>query len=136
MNEKPSEAVELVLAIAPFSEYEKVRIVGAFVTLVVADSSSEVDMAMGLLPSILSDGCRHVCCMGRYAEELHDCIDAVVEDLALLDVVTTWHDSASDACEYIVLVAGRDVSTALVLSPMAVVPRLLSEFASVLSEFV
>lgn len=66
-----------------------------------ADRSDDIGSLLALARQYLTDGCVSISCLGDAAEELHDELDSVVEDYEASDVVTTWHSTLGDACEYL-----------------------------------
>ncbi|HCF62685.1 MAG TPA: hypothetical protein DFS52_32435 [Myxococcales bacterium] len=60
-------------------------------------------------------GSVELCAVGPEAEQLHDALDAVLEASGALEVVTTWHQSISDACDYFLYAAAAGRANLLAL---------------------
>jgi len=84
-----------------------------FLTLLPAYSLSESEAALRVSEDLLKLGCKEFCCVGPYADKLHDEIDAIVEDRDTLEVITTSFVDEADACDYFVF--GADAGEAPVL---------------------
>jgi hypothetical protein len=104
------------LLIASMSESMDERLRGSFVTLFPAYRAQEEDAAESLVGPLVQRGCVEFCCVGPLAEKLHDTIDALIESAEAFHVVTTWHESGDEACEYFLAAAGgtADVLVAFV----------------------
>ncbi|WP_438007156.1 hypothetical protein WME89_53040 [Sorangium sp. So ce321] len=89
-----------------------------FVTLLPAFNPSERQQAEAITMNLIDLGCVELCCVGPEAEQLHDALDSIIEVSSALDVVTTWHEDPTDACEYFLHAAagGRAHLLALILS--------------------
>ncbi|WP_437833679.1 DUF7684 family protein [Sorangium sp. So ce1153] len=89
-----------------------------FVTLLPAFNPSERQRAEAITKDLIDLGCVEFCCVGHEAEQLHDAIDNIIEARNALEVVTTWHEEPSEACEYFLHAAagGRAHLLALILS--------------------
>ncbi|MGK3968045.1 immunity 53 family protein [Sorangium sp. So ce1667] len=89
-----------------------------FVTLLPAFNPPERQQAEAITKDLIELGCVELCCVGPEAEQLHDALDSIIEANDALDVVTTWHEEPTEACEYFLYAAagGRAHLLALVLS--------------------
>ncbi|MGK3985804.1 hypothetical protein WME99_22345 [Sorangium sp. So ce136] len=89
-----------------------------FVTLLPAFNPPERQQAEAITKDLIDLGCVEFCCVGHEAEQLHDALDNIIEARNALEVVTTWHEEPSDACEYFLYAAagGRANLLALLLS--------------------
>lgn len=76
-----------------------------FATLLPAFTDDERNAAAVLAAELVDLGCAEFCCLGPDSEELHDSIDVMIEDKERIEVVTTWHKSIDEGCEYFVHVA-------------------------------
>jgi len=95
-----------------------------FVTLLPAFNETERRQADAIIGFLLARGCVEVCCVGPEAEQLHDSIDAIVESVGYLDMVTTWHTDYSDAFEYFLFAAGG--GSAMLVAVVASHPDLVA----------
>lgn len=77
-----------------------------FPVMLPAFNGMERSVAEGIAAGLIGHGCREFCCVGQEAEQLHDSIDWIIEDMQALDIVTTWHQDIVEACEYFVFAAG------------------------------
>ncbi|MDR6842184.1 hypothetical protein [Pseudoxanthomonas sacheonensis] len=84
-----------------------------FLTLLPAYSLSELTSALRISQDLVGNGCKEFCCVGPYADKLHEEIDFMLEDQDRLDVVTTSFESEKEACEYFIF--GADAGEANVL---------------------
>lgn len=89
-----------------------------FVTLLPAFNTAERQEAEAMTEGLIDLGCIEICCIGPEAEQLHDALDEVIEQKGALEVVTTWHEDSTDACEYFLRAAagGRAALLALISS--------------------
>ena len=64
-----------------------------------------------IVERLLSSGCRYFVCSGGLAEELHDLIDAALEQRGQEDIVTTFHpgESPQDVAEFFLRCASIDM---------------------------
>lgn len=83
-----------------------VSVVSPFVALVTAYDQEELNEVLGVARTLMGLGCKEFCCVGSKAELLHDQLDLHIEEVGLLDVVTTWHEDAVEGCEYFLFGAG------------------------------
>lgn len=87
-----------------------------FAALLPAFQLSERTVVIELFQSLLRAGCIEFCCVGPEAELLHDELDILLEAQNALDVITTWHLEAAEACEYFIWAAGGGRTDLLALT--------------------
>jgi hypothetical protein len=86
-----------------------------FVTLLPAFNAAERQQAESMTKALLDQGGVEFCCVGLEAEQLHDSLDEIIEARGTLDVVTTWHEDLTDACEYFLYAAAAGRANLLAL---------------------
>lgn len=100
----------------------------SFVALLSAFDAADLRHAEVIAGRLLARGCLEFCCVGPAAEQLHDLLDGLVEDLGAFDVVTTWEVDPIEACEYFLFAAAGKPSTLLAL--VAAHPDLVASLES------
>lgn len=67
------------------------------VALLTAWTKESVGSEQLLIKILLQSGCKYFVCAGRYAEDLHDFIDQLIEDVEgqSIRIMTTYHDDES-----------------------------------------
>jgi len=68
-----------------------------------------------MIPALVKKNCKQVVCVGSLAEQLHDAIDDLVEDMQRSDVMTTSHTDVDAACDDFVFAVGPLTKTLLAL---------------------
>jgi MFS superfamily sulfate permease-like transporter len=63
--------------------------------LVNLSSEKEIKKIVLLLKEIINIDCSEIYCVGMCAEKLHDELDNIIEELELLNIVTTWSENES-----------------------------------------
>lgn len=87
--------------------------------LLVAEREEPDEEQKRLIVAAIGTGCREFCCLGRYADRLHDYVDYLLEDQGLTDVVTTAHENEplDDALYYFLnLAAGKPATIVAVVA--------------------
>lgn len=104
-----------------------------FVAMLPAFDRRELEVSIDISILLLNVGCLEFCFVGEKSENLHDDLDHLLEDRGLTGIVTTWHDDASDACEYFVNASGggADCLIALIEGHDQVVAELRREVAEI-----
>ena len=103
------------VVVAPFTITVDFELIRPFVVLLPAANAADCSLAEEILASLIQRGCIELCCVGAFAEQMHDQLDATIERLGDLNVATTWFDDKSDACEYFLFAAGGGSSSLLAL---------------------
>ena len=84
-----------------------------FALLLPAETGTPGPQQKRIIDVALAHGCVEFCCIGRYAEELHDSIDTMLEERELFNVVTTWHmnEPLEESIHYFINLAGSKPPT-------------------------
>ncbi|HNN97411.1 MAG TPA: hypothetical protein PKI03_34320 [Pseudomonadota bacterium] len=84
-----------------------------FAILLPAETSTPGPQQKRMIGVAIAHGCVEFCCIGRYAEALHDSIDAMLEERELFNVVTTWHmnEPLEESIHYFINLAGSKPPT-------------------------
>lgn len=84
-----------------------------FAILLSAETSAPGPQQKRIIDVAIAHGCVEFCCIGRYAEELHDSIDTMLEERELFKIVTTWHinEPLEESIHYFINLAGSKPST-------------------------
>jgi hypothetical protein len=90
---------------------------GPFALLLLAEAKMPSADFQDMIHAALVNGCVEFCCMGKYSEELHDSIDALLEERGLVQIVTTWHgdEPLEESLYYFVNLAGSRPPTLLAM---------------------
>ena len=132
--QKPRVILQLLdgrkLVIAPLVAPSANTFDHPFAALVPAFDAAERRQVDALANTLMDLGCSEFCCVGSEADELHDSLDAIIEEREAFDVVTTSETDSVEACEYFLFAAGgRQHELLALVSPHAELAALLETLA-------
>jgi hypothetical protein len=80
-----------------------------FAALLPACTLADISAAESAAMSLITIGCKEMCCVGPLAEQLHDSLDCVIEDIERYEILTTWRQDIDEGHEYFFTAAGGGI---------------------------
>jgi hypothetical protein len=94
------------VVLAPFINSVDFKLPRPFAALLPANNAADCRLAEKILAALHVMGCIEICCVGTFAEQMHDQLDGIIESSETIEVVTTWFNDKHEACEYFLFAAG------------------------------
>jgi hypothetical protein len=112
-----NDRILLIESNVRISEDMKKRLKIPFATLVYTDVELVGYTINQLIKELIDLGCVEFCCIGPYADSLHDLIDMLIEDLEAYHIVSTADLNPIEGIDYFINTAGRRLNCLLVIAP-------------------